>query len=96
MYIVCLKNNVAVATAICKDLDAAKAQFTVYDDIQEITDKEFYTMPIPSKFSNGEWVKVDETPIVDYPQTEKPTEPPEESSVYDELAAAYKQGVQEA
>jgi hypothetical protein len=99
MYIVCLKDNVAVATAICKDLDTAKAQFTMYDDIQEITATEFDTMPIPSKFNNGEWVKVDETPIVDYPQTEKPTEttePTTKSSVYDELAAAYKQGVQEA
>ena len=96
MYIVCLKDNVAVATAICKDLDAAKAQFTMYDDIQEITATEFDTMPIPSKFSNGEWVKVDETPVVDYPQTEKPTEQNTENSVYDELAAAYKQGVQEA
>lgn len=99
MYIVCLKENVAVATAICKNLDTAKEQFTVYDDIQEITDKEFYTMPLPSKLINGEWVKVDETPIVDYPQTEKltePTEPTTDSTVYDELAAAYQEGVQEA
>ena len=94
MYIVCLKENVAVATAICKDIDEAKTQFTMYDDIQEITAEEFDTMPIPSKFEGGKWVKTDEMPVVEYPQTETP--PSTKQSVYDELAAAYKQGVQEA
>lgn len=92
MYIVCLKDNVAVATAICKDIEAAKAQFAVYDDIQEITAEEFDTMPIPSKLEGGKWVKTDKTPIVEYPKTEKPIN----LSVYDELAAAYNEGVQEA
>lgn len=96
MYIACLKDNTVVATAMCKDIDEAKSQFTMYDDIQEITDNDFYTMPIPSKFINGEWVKTDKAPSVEYPQAEKPTEPMPENSVYDELTAAYKQGVQEA
>ena len=96
MYIVCIKDNVVVATAICKDIDEAKSQFTMYDDIQEITAEEFDTMPIPSKFEGGKWVKTDEIPAVEYPQIETPTQPAEENSVYDELAAAYKEGVQEA
>lgn len=95
MYIVCLKDNIAVANAICKDIETAKVQFTMYDDIKEITDEEFYTMPIPSKLRNGKWEKTDEMPIVEYPQDEQQIEKTN-NSVYDELAAAYKEGVQEA
>ena len=70
MYIVCLKDNTAVATAICNDIDEAKAQFTMYDDIQEVTAEVFYNMPIPSKLINGKWEKTDDIPIVEYPQEE--------------------------
>lgn len=96
MYIACIKDNIAVATAICNDIEKAKAQFTMYDDIQEITADEFYNMPIPSKLINGKWEKTDEMPVVEYPPTEEPIQPTGESSVYDELAAAYNEGVQEA
>lgn len=68
MYIVCLKDNTAVATAICNDIDGAKAQFTMYDDIQEIPAEVFDNMPIPSKLINGKWEKTDDIPIVEYPQ----------------------------
>ena len=96
MYIVCLKDKIAVATAICKDIDRARADFPYYDDIQEITAEDFDNMPIPSILINGKWEKTDETPVVEYPQKETQAKPTDESSIYDELAAAYKEGVNEA
>lgn len=78
MYIVCLKDNVAVGVAMCKDIETAKTRFAVYDEIREITAEEFATMPIPSKLDDGQWIKTAQTPIVEYPQNEdiekQPTE----------------------
>ena len=97
MYIVCIKENTAVAVAICKDIEKAKAQYTMYDDVQEITADTFYNIPIPSKLINGKWEKTDSAPVVEYPQEEiTPLAEEKNISVYDELAAAYKEGVQEA
>lgn len=98
MYMAYLKENIAVATAICNSLEEAQEQLSIYDDVIEIDYDAFQNMPLPSKLVNGKWEKTDECPNIEYPQAQEPTQTPTEGngSIYDELAAAYKEGVQEA
>lgn len=96
MYIACLKDNVAVATAICRNLEEVQPQLAVYDEVVEITADTYYSMPLPSKLVDGKWEKTDEVPVVDYPQTETEPIPAVDNSVYEELDAAYYEGVNSA
>jgi hypothetical protein len=98
MYIVCLKDNIAIATAICNNLEEMQPQLSVYDEFIEVDYEVFQNIPLPAKLDNGKWVKTDEYPNVEYPQAQEPTQATDEGngSIYDELAAAYKEGVQEA
>lgn len=98
MYIVCIKDDIAISTAVCFDLAEAQAQFATYDEIKEISYEDFCNMPLPSKFVGDKWVETSDYPVITYPQKEDKQETPKEetTTVYDELAAAYKEGVQEA
>ena len=94
MYIAFLKEGVAVAKTICDSIEEMQEQMTLYDECIEISEKDFENIELPAKLNNGVWENTDEMPEINYPIAEET--PTEETSVYDELAAAYKQGVQEA
>ena len=99
MYVAFIKDKTAVATSRCNKIEELSKFEGIYDDIVEISKTDFDNMPLPSKLNNGEWVKVDKAPHIEClqdttPETEQGTS--DNSSVYDELAAAYKGGVQEA
>ena len=96
MYIAFLKEGVAVAKTICDSIEEMQGQMTLYDECIEISQKDFEYIELPARLNNGAWEKTDEMPVVEYPQVETPTPPTAENPVYDELAAAYKEGVQEA
>lgn len=97
MYIALLKENIAVATALCNNIDEIKDKITLYDSYEEIDAQTFNTIPLPSVFEGGKWVKTDTPTKVEYPPvTETEQENTGNNSVYDELAAAYREGVQEA
>lgn len=96
MYIVLLKENIAVATAMCNNIDEIKDKITLYDNYEEINEKTFNTIPLPSVFEGGKWVKTDKATKVNYPPIKEEQTPTGNNSVYDELAEAYRKGVQEA
>ena len=40
-------------------------------EVEEITEEDFLTMPLPAKKVDGVWTKTDEFPEIDYPETEE-------------------------
>lgn len=64
-------------------------------EIEEISKLEFLTLQLPCKRIEGVWTKVDEMPEIEYPETEPDPEPEPkpEPTMWDELAAAYTEGV---
>ena len=94
MYIVLLKDAVAVATGRCNNLEEISENMTPFDKAVEVSESVFNSIVLPAVFVNGKWEKADKSPKVEYPPTQKTNAG--ENSVYDELAAAYREGVQEA
>lgn len=96
MYVLFLKNDVAMSKA--KRATINNVDVSPYDECIEVTKKVFDEIKLPAMLVNGEWVKTDEVPAMEYPKaTENEEETPTGGiSVYDELAAAYREGVQEA
>lgn len=96
MYIILLKNDVAMSKAKRETID--NLDIFPYDVCIEVSKDVFDKIKIPARLVNGEWVKTDDIPVMEYqtaPEKEKEI-PTGNDSVYDELAAAYREGVQEA
>lgn len=70
VYIVFLKDNIAVAKGSYKSLDNIK--LGVYDEYREVTDTEYKSVEFPSVYTDGEWIKTEVFPVIDFPE---PTEP---------------------
>lgn len=99
MYIACLKDGVAVAISVCDNLDESRSELSVYDEVVEISADAFYSMSLPSKLVDGKWEKTDEFPVVEYPEpgeTPGGKNPSGDVVTWDELDAAYNEGVNSA
>jgi hypothetical protein len=95
-FFVYLKNNVCMAKGICKSVEDAEAFMAFYDAVEDVTEEVYKTISIPSVKVNGNWEKNENIPVIEYPEGPVPEEQPHDVSVYDELAAAYREGVQGA
>lgn len=71
MYYLKIKDNIAIGV----DISKPEISFDC-DRTEEIDDKLAYTIKLPAKFVNGEWVHTEEYPVIDYPVSE-PTQEPE-------------------
>lgn len=74
VYILFLKDDIAVAKSCRKSLD--NIDLGVYDGYVEVTREEFDNIELPSKKVDNEWVKSDTFPSIEYPKVEpieKPT-----------------------
>lgn len=91
MYVLVIKNGVAMGKILTDNIESI--DMTLYDSFEEITENEFSEIQIPAKKEGGVWVKTSDVPFLELEETE-PT--PSGTSVYDELAEAYRKGVQEA
>lgn len=76
MFVAYIKDNVYMAKGICKSIEAAEPFKAVYDAVEEVTEEEYHTIPIPSVKVNGRWEKTDTIPDIDYP--EAPEQSPSE------------------
>ena len=72
-YILFVKNNIATAKCCYKLLKNIKSD--LYDSYEEITEKEYNSIVLPSEKINGEWVKTDIFPKIEYPNVSVTTEP---------------------
>lgn len=93
MFLLLIKNGVAMSKMRCNNIDNIK--MTLYDTAEEITEKEFKEIQLPAKKEGEAWGKTTDAPFLDLADVENEDEQPQ-NSVYDELAAAYREGVQEA
>ena len=95
-FILFLKDNIAIAKARKVSLD--NVELGVYDGYEEITEKEFNTIELPSKKIDDMWCKTNKFPVIDYPSPEPKPEPTPENGTdlsIDELATAIMEGVNE-
>lgn len=77
MFLVYSKNNVYMAKGICKSSEDAESFMGFYDAVEEVTEEEYKTIPIPSVKVNGQWEKTDNIPDMEYP--EAPEQSPSET-----------------
>ena len=68
-YYVFIKDDIAVQAVKSGDVPTSEIF-----EVEEITRAEFLTLPLPCKRVNSVWVKVDEMPEIEYPESE-PVEP---------------------
>ena len=74
MYILLIKNDVGISKVKRKSIDSLN--MTPYDKYIEVEKDVFDKIELPAKYVNGEWVKTDEAPQIDYPPApeREPTE----------------------
>lgn len=74
MYIILFKNDVAMSKVQRKKIETLS--ITPYDKCIEVTKEEFNKIKLPARLVNGEWVKTDDAPQIDYPPApeREPTE----------------------
>lgn len=65
MYYLKIKDNIAIGV----DISKPEIGFDC-DRTEEIEDKLVYTINLPCKKVNGEWIHTDEFPVIEYPVSE--------------------------
>ena len=83
MYVIFLKDNVAVSKAQRTTVD--RMNISPYDNCIEISKNVFDTIELPARLVNGEWRKTDCMPCIDYPIIESMQEVPTEQEDIDAM-----------